>query len=166
MAAEMYEIERIVDGPNEKGQYFIKWEGFPDDQNTWEPLDHLPKDMVEEYLNPIAELKTKRRHDRPTETQQKSKRKRVAGVDIAKVVDDSNYQGDEPAHPPRIPKGMGRSSVVAVVGKFLIPQAPLRAVDPNTYLKKVYEMRTLMSSSWNLDEHKTAKGLDYVNVMS
>jgi hypothetical protein len=140
MAAEMYEIERIVDGPNEKGQYFIKWEGFPDDQNTWEPLDHLPKDMVEEYLNPIAELKTKRRHDRPTETQQKSKRKRVAGVDIAKVVDDSNYQGDEPAHTPRIPKGMGRSSVVLVVGKFLIPQAPLRAVDPNTYLKKVYEM--------------------------
>jgi hypothetical protein len=63
MAAEMYEIERIVDGPNEKGQYFIKWEGFPDDQNTWEPLDHLPKDMVEEYLNPIAELKTKRRQN-------------------------------------------------------------------------------------------------------
>jgi hypothetical protein len=53
------------------------------------------------HINPImAELKTKRREDRPTETQLKSKRKRVAGVHLAQVVDDSNYQGDEPAHPP------------------------------------------------------------------
>jgi hypothetical protein len=58
---------------------------------------------------------------------------------IAKVADDSNSPGHELARPPRITKGMGGSSVVAVQGKFLIPQAPLRAVDPNEYLKKVYE---------------------------
>jgi hypothetical protein len=50
MALQMYEIETNVDGPNAKGEYFIKWEGYPDDQNTWEPLEHLPEDMVDEYL--------------------------------------------------------------------------------------------------------------------
>ena len=118
---EMYEVEKIVAGPNAKGEYLIKWEGYPDDQNTWEPVEHLPEDMVQEYLD-----------RRP-----KSKRKRKPGVEIAAVVDESSSTGKEPDNPPRIPKGLGRACVVAVVGKCLLPQGPLRAVDPNTYLKKV-----------------------------
>jgi hypothetical protein len=142
MALELYEIEKNVDGPNEKGEYFIKWEGYPDDQNTWEPPEHLPEDMVEEYLNPMKELKVKRREDKKAEKQgKKSKRQRIPGVDIAKVVDASSVQAKEPSQLPKIAKGMGRSSVVVVVvGRFLYPQAPLRAVYPNEYEKKVYQM--------------------------
>jgi hypothetical protein len=170
MPLELYEIEKIVDGPNEKGQYFIKWEGYPDEQNTWEPPEHLPEDIFAEYLNPMKELRVTRREDTKAEKQGKSKRQRIPGVHIAKVVDDSNTLGHEAARPPRIPKGMGRSSVVAVQGKFLISQAPLRAVDPNEYVKKVYEMavtgwgatvlgmRTPMFLSLNLDANTTAKG--------
>ncbi len=64
MASQMYEIEKIVDGPNAKGEYHIKWLGYPEDQNTWEPAEHLPVDMVDEYNNPMAELRVKRQEDR------------------------------------------------------------------------------------------------------
>ena len=55
MAEVLYQVEKIVDGPNDKSQFFIKWEGYPDDQNTWEPLENLPEDMVGEYLVAIED---------------------------------------------------------------------------------------------------------------
>ena len=46
-------VEKIVDGPNDKSEFLIKWEGDPEDQNTWELDENLPEDMVEEYLREI-----------------------------------------------------------------------------------------------------------------
>ena len=102
---ELYEVEKIVEGPNAKGECFIKWEGYPDDQNTWEPVEHLPEDMVEEYLNPMEELRVKTREDR----RPKSKRKRKPGVDIAAVVDESICTGKEPSKTPPHTERHGQS---------------------------------------------------------
>jgi hypothetical protein len=139
MPEVLYQVEKIVDGPDEQSQFLIKWEGYPNDQNTWEPLEYLPEDMVGEYLVAFEEKEAEEARaakQAKVAKQRQSKRQKIPGVHIAKVVDDSNSVGHEPARIPRIPKGMGRSSVVAVQGKFLIPQAPLRAVDPNEYLNR------------------------------
>lgn len=38
-SGERFEIERIVDKRyrNDRMEYLIKWRGYPDTQNTWEP---------------------------------------------------------------------------------------------------------------------------------
>jgi len=47
-----YVVENIVNKRVVKGkvQYFVKWEGFPDSDNTWEPEENLScPEKVEEY---------------------------------------------------------------------------------------------------------------------
>jgi len=48
-----YVIEKILNKKDLKGKiyYFVKWEGYPDSDNTWEPIEHLYNvlDMIEEF---------------------------------------------------------------------------------------------------------------------
>ena len=50
---EFYNIEKILDRRkvNGKFEYKIKWEGYPMNQSTWEPMKNLEtaKELVEEY---------------------------------------------------------------------------------------------------------------------
>lgn len=34
---------------NNKIYYLVKWEGYSHAANTWEPIENLPKDYVDEY---------------------------------------------------------------------------------------------------------------------
>ena len=126
MADILFEVEKIVDGPNDRQEFFIKWDGYPDSQNTWEPLENLPdEDMVDEYLNKIereeeAEAAAKEANAAKAAQQGRKKRQRIPGVEIAQVVDPTSAQGKEPSKMPKIPKGLGRSSVLLVVGRFCI----------------------------------------------
>ncbi|XP_034477826.1 chromobox protein homolog 1-like [Drosophila innubila] len=44
---ERIEKKRVVNGVTE---YYLKWKGYPRDQNTWEPIDHLYcKDLVDAF---------------------------------------------------------------------------------------------------------------------
>ncbi len=38
-------------------EFFIKWEGYDDNSNTWEPEEHLKKELVEALLKtmPVIE---------------------------------------------------------------------------------------------------------------
>ncbi|CAF1574903.1 unnamed protein product [Rotaria magnacalcarata] len=49
---ERYEIERIVDKRyrNDNIEYFIKWRGYPDSQNTWEPSSNIQGEEESELL--------------------------------------------------------------------------------------------------------------------
>lgn len=61
-----YVVERIVAkrfNPKRKTwEYQIKWENFPSDQNTWEPLSNLNhcKQMVEEFEEQLKKLKAEK----------------------------------------------------------------------------------------------------------
>jgi hypothetical protein len=48
---ETYMVERIVKKKYENNQYmyYIKWEGYPSSDNTWEPASNLPTHMITEF---------------------------------------------------------------------------------------------------------------------
>jgi hypothetical protein len=46
---ELYNVEAVVNGPNKRGEYEVKWEGYDSSTNTWEKGSGLPKSVLEEY---------------------------------------------------------------------------------------------------------------------
>lgn len=48
-----YTVEKIIDSRNRAGkqEYLVKWSGYPDSLNTWEPLGHLQnaKTILEKF---------------------------------------------------------------------------------------------------------------------
>ena len=68
--SDFYNIEKILDRRkiNGKLEYKIKWEGYPMNQSTWEPMENLitAKELVDEYdkqypfTNDMLNKKTKR----------------------------------------------------------------------------------------------------------
>jgi hypothetical protein len=66
---EEYEVERIINhrrhGRSRVLQYFVKWKGYPESDNTWEPADqvHAPE-LLKGYhrKNPLNSIKGRRSH--------------------------------------------------------------------------------------------------------
>merc|ERR1712126_632040 len=50
---EEYKVEKVLDKRKTKGgklEFLIKWEGYPDEDNTWEPEENCDcKELIEEF---------------------------------------------------------------------------------------------------------------------
>ena len=82
MSGEIYyNIEKILNRKKVKDRqlYKIKWEGYPMDQCTWEPVENLQNAirLIEEYdkAHPIKEIKTKKPKKTKKLTMLRKKRK-------------------------------------------------------------------------------------------
>lgn len=47
----LYEVEEILERKIKKGKlyYSVKWVGYESSLNTWEPREHLPEEMVNDF---------------------------------------------------------------------------------------------------------------------
>lgn len=55
MASKLYNVEKIVEKKRINGKvlYFVKWEGYSEEDNTWEPASNLKhlKTMINDFNN-------------------------------------------------------------------------------------------------------------------
>jgi len=74
-----YVVERVINQrvKNGKLEYLLKWKGYDEDQNTWEPSDHLDcPDLIEDFKERNKKKKEEKKKVKETETAEQPKKKR------------------------------------------------------------------------------------------
>ncbi|RVD92731.1 Heterochromatin-associated CHROMO domain protein [Tubulinosema ratisbonensis] len=84
---EVYNVEEILDSRNYLGkkQYYIKWEGYDHQHNTWEyEKDIFCKDLIQEYENKKKKLQDKKKEEKKKEEKKSVQKKKIVKKEVPK----------------------------------------------------------------------------------
>jgi len=98
---EEYSVEKILDKRVKGGktEYLIKWEGYPDSENTWEPEDNLDcPDIISAFEAKNKAKKEEKRKKKEADTPSSKKKKTAEAGDS----DDRPRGFDRGLQPERI----------------------------------------------------------------
>merc|ERR1712203_813045 len=111
---EEYSVEKVVDkrmGRNGKIEYLLKWKGYGDEDNTWEPKDNLEcEDLIEEFERKRKDKNKKDAEKRKSASGGGGAEKKKKGGDDAPRGFDRKLEADLVQHVKQIPSVPKRSS--------------------------------------------------------
>ena len=97
-----FEVEKICDKRLKKGiiEYYIKWKGFPESDNTWEPVGNLScKDKIEAF-----ESDRKKEKDKKLKAEKEKEEKRKKEKEEAKKREEDKKREEEKKEKERAEK--------------------------------------------------------------
>ena len=150
---EEYQVEKVVDkriGKNGKIEYLLKWKGYGNEDNTWEPKENLDcEDLIQTFEKNLKEKNQKKKEE--------AKRKSSAGGSDGKKKkgDDERPRGfDRSLDPERIIGATDSSGELMFLIKWkgsdeadLVPAREANVKCPQTVIKFYEERLTWHTSS-------------------
>jgi len=154
---EEYSVEKVIDKRTNKGkvEYLLKWKGYGDEDNTWEPSENLDcQDLIETYEKKRSADKAKKKDA--------EKRKSTAGSSTdskKRKGDDDRPRGfDRGLDPERIIGATDSSGELMFLIKWkgsdeadLVPSREANVKCPQTVIKFYEERLTWHTSSQDDD---------------
>lgn len=156
---EEYTVERVVDkriGKNGKIEYLLKWKGYGEEDNTWEPKENLDcMELIATYENKRKEAKKKKE----ASAAEKRKSTSSGGDSKKKKSDDDRPRGfDRGLDPERIIGATDSSGELMFLIKWkgsdeadLVPSREANVKCPQTVIKFYEERLTWHTSSQDDD---------------
>jgi len=104
---EEFTVEKIVDKRTRAGrvEYFLKWKGYSNDDNTWEPVENLDcPDLIAEY--------EEQRKKKKTETKKKEDEKRKTDGKPEKEGDKKKKKADDEVRTRGFDRGLEPEKII------------------------------------------------------
>merc|ERR1739838_905675 len=154
---EDYSVEKVVDkrvGRNGKVEYLLKWKGYGDEDNTWEPKENLDcNDLIDEFEKKRKEKNKKEADKRKSAPSGGSESKKKKGDD------DKPREFDRRLDPERIIGATDSSGELMFLIKWkgsdaadLVPAKEANTKCPQTVIKFYEERLTWHTRSQDDDD--------------
>ena len=160
---EEYTVEKIVDKRILKGgkiEYYLKWKGYGEEDNTWEPRENLDcEDLIAEFERKLKDKSVKKKEEKSgNDSKRKSTSTTADSIKKKKSEDDRPKGFDRGLEPERIIGATDSSGELMFLIKWkgsdeadLVPAREANAKCAQTVIKFYEERLTWHTSSQDDD---------------